>query len=684
MIVRLYGITIFVSAFLLFQVQPIIARMILPWFGGSSAVWSTCMMFFQLVLLLGYLYAHWLHSRFKPRTQVWVHLGLLVVGAMFLPILPDPSWKPSPGDNPSLRILGLLGATIGLPYFLLSTTSPLIQAWFTRSNPGVTPYRLFALSNLASMLALLGYPPLIEPNLTVKLQGLTWSFGYGLFTLLCAWTAWSGGRIAPESAPVQVAASGEKPPLRRWSIWLSLAACASTLLLTVTAYLTQDVAAIPFLWIAPLSVYLLSFILCFEAPRHYRRKVYLPLGALSLFLMAFLQRPAINLKAGPTVAIFVAALYVCCMVCHGELAALKPDPRYLTIFYVMVSVGGAVGGIFVALVAPNVFNFNYEFPIGLAVTAALLAAVVWRGQRQFFIDRRRTAALLAGVAAYWMLLGDVVRNEIAGYSVLERNFYGSLRVQDVGAPGHEDSYRKLVHGQINHGEQMRNEQYRRSPVSYFCPDTGIGRAMRTRAGERPRRLGVLGLGCGTLAAYGRAGDTLRIYEINPLVVAIAERDFTYLRDTAAKVEVALGDGRLVLEQEAPQQFDVLVMDAFSGDSVPVHLITREAFQTYFRHLKPGGILAVNISNKYLSLDPVIERAAKQFGRIPLVFHYDPPDEDSYLCLANSWVLLVEPATLEAQRPLLGSGDVIRENPGFRAWTDDFSNMYRILKWKSRY
>jgi hypothetical protein len=380
------------------------------------------------------------------------------------------------------------------------------------------------------------------------------------------------------------------------------------------------------------------------------------------------------------IALFAAALFVACMVCHGELARLKPHPRYLTGFYVTVSLGGAFGGLFVGLVAPNLFRAYYEFPIGLGFCAVVVMVVLARRRQHANTGRRLgiVGPVAVVVCAYLWGLGIVIRDNIKGYAVVTRNFYGVLKVRDDGNPVFdEDASRKLIHGIINHGQQMLREEYRREPVTYFCPDSGIGRAMR--ASERaPRRIGILGLGCGTLAAYGRPGDTLRIYEINSQVLDIARRDFTYLRDTAAQVEVAMGDGRLVLESEPPQHFDVLVMDAFSGDSVPVHLITREAFQMYFRHLKPNGILAVNITNKYLDLRPVMERAADALGKIALVYRYEPPD-DNFLCFSCTWALIMSRATAAAHPDLSGHGVELHPDRPFRIWTDDFSNMYSILK-----
>ena len=680
-----YALTIFLSAFLLFQVQPVIAKIILPWFGGSSAVWSTCLVFFQMVLLFGYLYAHWIHERLKGRKQAIAHIVILVASLAALPILPNPEiWKSTAVGNPSLRILALLAVTVGLPYFLLSSTSPLLQAWYGRTHRGGMPYRLFALSNLASMLALLTYPVLVEPNLPARMQGIVWSAGYAVFVVICGALAWTVSTRTQEPVPAEEAAvlAADPPPRRAATfLWIAFAACASVLLLAVTNFLTQDVAAIPFLWIVPLSGYLLSFILCFDSPRLYQRVIFLPLAVASIGFMASRLWPdRVKIAVLPQTALLAAGLFVCCMVCHGELVRIRPHTRYLTSFYVRVSLGGALGGLFVGLVAPNLFSGYYEFPIGLALFSILAAVPLWNVARRWKPGIQWTArgVLAAAAAGYLILLGVIVRDMVAPYRVVARNFYGQLRVRDeADSPSDPYAYRTLIHGVINHGVQMKNEAFRHEPVSYFCPQSGIGRAMAALAGH-PRRIGILGLGCGTLAAYGRAGDAFRIYEINPLVLNIAQTQFSYLRDTKASLEVAVGDGRLVLESEPNQQFDLLVMDAFSGDSVPVHLLTLEAFRSYFRHLKPGGIVAVNITNAYLDLEPVVERAASAYGKIALVYDFDP-EEDDYLCYACSWALILDRATLDEHPSLRQEARIIRPRKGFRAWTDDYSNLFGILR-----
>jgi hypothetical protein len=678
-----YALTISLSAFLLFEVQPVIAKMILPWFGGSSAVWSTCMLFFQLVLLLGYLYAHLLH-KLPPRRQAMVHIALLTAGILTLPIIPNASWKHGGLGHPSWTILALLSVTVGMPYFLLASTSPLLQSWYARTHKSGMPYRLFALSNAASLLALLSYPFLIEPNLPSSSQGMIWSGAFVGFAVLCGITAWrtsaEGAAGFAEAAAAETAVD-EAPTWSARLLWLGLSGSASILLLAVTNHMTQDVAAIPFLWIIPLVAYLLSFIICFESPRFYHRGAFVPLLVASLAFMAYRLWPDhAKMDLRLVIALLATGLFVCCMVCHGELVRLKPHPRHLTGFYVTISVGGAMGGLFVGLFAPNVFHAYYEFPIGLAL-CALIAAIVFTRELWHAPQMWRSTGIVVLVVllgGYFFFLRGIMFQMVDGYLVVARNFYGQLRVADEGDPRiDDDAARRLVHGVINHGQQMLRAEYRRRPVTYFCPQSGIGRGMTAQEGA-PRRIGILGLGCGTLAAYGRAGDTLRIYEINPKVLEIANRDFTYLKDTAAKVEVAMGDGRLVLESEPPQQFDMLVMDAFSGDSVPVHLITKEAFEIYFRHLKPNGILAVNISNTYLDLEPVMERAANAFHKVGLVYHWSPEDDDNF-CFSCSWTLIMDQATVDAHPELRKDAAVLTQKRPFRIWTDEFSNMFSILK-----
>jgi SAM-dependent methyltransferase len=667
----LYAATVFLSAFLLFQIQPIMARMILPWFGGSSAVWSVCMLFFQVGLLSGYAYAHGLTRNLSPRLQAALHSLLLAASLLLLPAIPSAAWKPAEAGSPPLRILLMLAVTVGLPYFLLSATSPLIQSWYARTHPGAVPYRLFSLSNLASLAGLFSYPFVMEPYLAVRTQALAWSWGYALFAALCAVTAWSGaGTIGGASRPKEIEEEIVGPSASLRTLWVLLAACPSTLLLSVTTYLTQDVASIPFLWILPLGVYLLSFVLCFESGRYYRRRLFFQLSGIALAATGYMltrERPIPAVVY--TVGFLTAALFVWCMTCHGELARLKPHPRYLTAFYLMVSAGGAAGGIFVGLVAPAVFNGYYEFPAGLVLAGFLMATVLWREGKLVPPMRRAVAAvLLAGMV---VLLGQGVRVSLSGCRLVVRNFYGQLRVQDA------DGVRRLFHGVILHGQQMLDPAERRRATVYYCPGAGIGLVLAAPEHEGARRVGVLGLGCGTLASYGRAGDVFRLYELDPLVLRVARHEFTFLGDAPERVDVALGDARLVLESEAPQHFDVLAVDVFSGDSIPVHMLTREAFAVYFRHLRPDGILAVHISNLYLNLEPVVAAAAQAYGKTALVFNFVPPNNQDW-CYPATWVLMMDPAVAASSLRFAG-GRPARAAPRFRAWTDDYSSLFSVLR-----
>jgi SAM-dependent methyltransferase len=671
MLTLLYAATVVLSAFLLFQIQPVIARMILPWFGGSSAVWSVCMLFFQVGLMSGYAYAHGLARNVSPRRQAALHGLLLAASLLLMPAIPGAAWKPTEAGNPPFRILLMLTATVGLPYFLLSATSPLVQSWYARTHRGAVPYRLFSLSNLASLAGLFSYPFVMEPYFAVRTQALAWSWGYAVFAVLCAATAWTCTRtVAGASLPEEMREEIAAPPASLRTLWVLLAACPSILLLSVTTYLTQDVASIPFLWILPLGVYLLSFVLCFESGRYYRRRLFFRFSGVALAATCYLltlEQPMLHV--GFSVSFLTVSLFVWCMTCHGELARLKPHPRHLTVFYLMVAVGGAAGGIFVGLIAPAVFNGYYEFPAGLALGGFLMATVLWREGKLVRAMPRAMAAVL--LTCMLVMLGAGVRNSLHGCRLVVRNFYGQLRVRDSGG------LRRLFHGMINHGQQVLDPAERRRSTAYYCPGTGVGLALAAPDHQGARRVGILGLGCGTLASYGRAGDVFRLYEINPLVLRVARGEFTFLGDSRARVDVALGDARLVLESEAPQRFDVLAVDVFSGDSVPVHMLTREAFAVYFRHLRPDGVLAVHISNLYLDLEPVVAAAAQAYGKTALVFDF-VPSQSQNRCFPAKWVLVMDPAVAASSARFAG-GSPAHAAPKFRAWTDDYSSLFSVMR-----
>jgi SAM-dependent methyltransferase len=683
----LYACTIFLSAFLLFAVQPMIGKIILPWFGGSAAVWSTCLLFFQAALLAGYLYAHRSTRSLKPKRQAALHVVLMAVSLALLPILPSPSWKPSHAGDPSLRILLLLAATIGLPYLLLSTTSPLLQAWYVAVKPGAIPYRLFALSNFGSLIALLGYPFLVEPAFTTHNQAYGWSGFYVAFVAVCAVVAWTALRAAPDKAYETVASPpAPHPSWRMLTLWTALAACASTLLLAITNHLSQNVAPIPFLWVLPLSVYLLSFILCFERDKVYHRGVFLPLLIIALDGAAYtIYANEGNPNIAWAIPTFVATLFVCCMVCHGELARLKPDPRHLTSFYLMISLGGTLGGVLVAIVAPHVFHTYLELPLSMVACPALAAIVLWIAPQKWNSKipiaavRILMLAFTVGLAIY---LGYEKHLSDQNFRMSVRNFYGVLRVRDLPEDEETTPVRRLIHGTINHGEQLLDARYRDNPTSYYGPWSGMGRALTVLQRRGPIRVAVVGLGAGVTASFCRAGDVFRFYEINPLALSVANTWFTFLRDCKADHQVLLGDARLTLEAQPSQQYDLMAIDAFSSDAIPVHLLTREAFALYFRHLKPNGILAVHVSNRYLDLVPVVSRNAHDFGKTAMDINDEDEEEDYF---SNSdWVDVTADHAI-FRDPIFKSSSVTpaRVRPDLRPWTDDYSNLFQIVKIRRR-
>ncbi len=676
----LFAVTIFVSAFLLFLVQPIVAKEILPWFGGTAAVWTTCLVFFQTTLLAGYLYADIVVRRFRPRGQVRVHVVLMLLSLAVLPIIPSAGWKPSGAENPSWLILGLLAVTIGAPYFLLSTTSPLIQAWFARARPGASPYRLFALSNLASMLALVGYPFLLEPWSPTRMQAIGWSLGYALFVGLCAAAGWKslGRHPAPtiralEPGGTALASASTAPPsAARQLLWGALAATGSLLLLAVTNHVTQDIASVPLLWIAPLAIYLLTFILCFDAAGWYRPGLMRVLAAVALGAMAYtLADQKLEHRLGLQLGVFGAGLFLACMFCHGELARLKPAPRDLTRFYLMLSLGGAVGSVLVGIVAPLVLPAYFELPGGLVLCALLL---LWQVRRDRIPLRILGAVATVGtiVSATSVIL--VFYDATIG---AKRNFYGVVRVLEYDR-GNENHHRTLMHGTIMHGRQFLEKGWRRTPTTYYSKTSGIGRLLEMLNPRlAPLRVGVIGLGTGTIAAYGAKGDVFRFYDINPAVLEIAQRDFSFLKDSDATIELVLGDARLSLEREPAQKFDVLVIDAFSGDAIPVHLITAQALDVYQRHMKPGGVIAFHLTNRFLDLAPVVDELAKNQGLHELRIADDA--EGNSVASISDWILLSDNAALLADPRLADAATTIEPRPGLRLWTDDFNNLVQVLK-----
>lgn len=694
-----FVLSIFLSAFLIFQIQPLIARYILPWFGGTPAVWSTVQMFFQVLLTGGYAYANWLIGRPRRARLHFFLLGLSVAMMLLLglawksPITPGPGWRPAQGSTPVWEIVKLLAVSVGLPYFLLASNSPLTQAWFHRAFPEKSAYRLYALSNIGSLLGLVTYPALVEPALTLAWQGRSWALLYAAFAVLAAWGSIRSLRAlrAQPVAGADLTATAPNPgPPLRWQdfmLWIGLAAAASILLLATTSHITQEIAVIPFLWVLPLTLYLLSFILAFSGERWYSRRFYLALFFAATLLAGWALGRSESIDTILQIGIYSLALFAACMVCHGELYRLRPHPARLTVFYLLVSVGGALGGIFVTFAAPVLFRGYWELPLGFAFCWLLFLLAVRRRievqKRWRFVLGRvllLSALVFSGVRAFQFIQSDLTTSLL-----LERNFYGVVRVKSLGGAGWPSQRYALVHGLTIHGFQYVEAAKRDLPTAYFSETGGGGLAIlvHPRRGEG-MRVGVLGLGIGTLAAYGQPGDVYRFYEINPQVIELAEGQdgyFSYLADSRANIEVVLGDARLSLEQEQAsgnlQNFDVLALDVFSSDSIPVHLLDREAFALYLQHLAPGGTLAVHISNRHLDLLPVVWTLADQFGLSRAVIS-DPGNYES--AFPSLWVLLTRlPSPLEvpeiASRAAYMGGYV---SP-VRLWTDDYSNLFQILK-----
>lgn len=734
-------------------------RYILPWFGGAPAVWTTCMLFFQALLLAGYGYAHGLAQRAGTRSGK-AHLTVLAASAAVLvvlallwpsPLTPGASWKPAGSETPVRDILLLLSAGVGLPYLLLASTGPLLQHWFARSFPGSSPYRLYAVSNLGSLLGLLTYPLLFEPLLTLRAQAWLWSAGYLLFALGCA----ACSRIAeaaPQEAPSAKATSSEdasRPARFEFLLWFGLAACASLLLLATTNVMTQDVAAVPLLWILPLSLYLLSFILCFGSGRWYRRALFHPAFAVAAVVALIALFAEDNLLPLPRLAMLSATLLAGCMVLHGELSRRKPPPRFLTSYYLMIAAGGAAGGAFTTLLAPQVFPAFWEFHLGVWLTAVLLAIALFADPDSWFhtcpswlipaivlgtalvpgalvlgdlatLAQPALGWYLAGLGALalwtayaavrgrrqpprrfrWAQVCGLVWIVLLGYALVKhariqpgsliarsRNFYGVLTVWEKypGSPL-QDFYEER-HGHIIHGLQLRLPGLQQTATSYYTVRSGAGLALlyhprRLATPPQSLRVGAVGLGVGTIAVYAQPGDSFRFYEINPEVIRFSERYFYYLKQCKGSVTVVPGDARLSLEREAErgklQQFDVLVLDAFTGDAIPLHLLTDEAFGLYLKHLRaPEGVLAIHISNQTLDLEPVVARLAEHYGLRSALIH--TPERGGSM-LESDWILLsYSPAVLTAPE-VAGAARPLKLPEDSPLWTDQYSNVLAVLRY----
>ncbi|HVM74200.1 MAG TPA: hypothetical protein VMT75_01075 [Candidatus Saccharimonadales bacterium] len=745
--------TMFLSAFLLFQVQLIISKYILPWFGGSAAVWTTSLLIFQILLLAGYVYSHLVSERLSQQTQVSLHAAVLTVALASVGLLalrwpsavtPSAAWKPSDTGHPVRDVILITLLATGLPFFVLSTTGPLLQRWFARQGGGAGTYRLYAVSNLGSLLGLLSFPILFEPVMRLRVQGIVWSALFGVFCAGCGWCAWKflSAPAGSEGTPLLGDESREKPvSMLAVVLRFLLAACASAMLMATTNLLCQEVISLPLLWVVPLVLYLLSFILCFDHPRWYRREVFHPLFAVGVFVLCAAM---VYAERRTQMVVMPLLLFVACMICHGELVRLKPGVRHLTGFYLAVSAGGALGGVFVAIVAPQIFHFFTEFqlslgacgvlllfclalderswlyvgnfwvPCGMIIGAVLLFVVIGEwipGFGRLMQETQLYAWLLAGaalllagayiqsrgktragrgfrfvqpIAVLLLALGMVGLYESAkpepGLLLGERNFYGALRIFELAQGG-----KALFHAHTMHGAQL-DPPNDRLPMVYYGPESGIGLLLsnhpKRTSGDGTLRVGLVGLGAGTLAAYGRSGDEFRYYEINPQVVELSQGPrpvFTYVQDSAAHVEMELGDARLMLEREADmgqrQKFDVLILDAFTGDAVPVHLLTKEAFDTYAKHLRDdNSIIAVHLSSRHINLLPVIE-GIRAHENAYLLVHFS---QGSYPFLESLWVFLAKrPEALQVSG-LFASPPPAMPQAEARLWTDDYSNIFQLI------
>jgi hypothetical protein len=682
-----YAASIFLGAFLLFLVQPLLARYILPWYGGSPMVWTTSMLFFQVFLLAGYLYAHWIGTKLSRRAQAVLHLAVLAVSLTFLPITPGDAWKPLDSADPVAGILLLLVSSVGLPYLIVASSSPLLQRWVHIRQPKRSPYRLYALSNLGSLLGLVLYPFLVEPWLSLGRQSQVWSGAYVLYVALTGWCAVDllRKRLEAKEAikPFQLAGRRTIAPSER-VFWLALAACGSAVLLATTNQMCQNVAVVPFLWVLPLALYLLSFIICFDHERWYDRRFWIPGMLASFAAVAILLKVTSSANIYLQIFIYSMTLFTGCMVCHGELARSKPPPAQLTSFYLMVATGGALGGVFVTLVAPLVFNGFWEFPLALfgcyvlAAISILSDLALLRGKRPWYVRRARDLWATGG-SALILVFGHYIVSESANTLAMVRSFYGVLRVYE----GYRDTTswrRHLWNGDISHGCQFMDDALRRLPTHYYGFTSGVALAID----NHPRRdtglnMGVVGLGAGTLAVYGQENDTIRFYEINPDVVDVAGEFFTFVEDSRAEVEIALGDARIAMErelrEEGPQRFDVLALDAFSSDAIPIHLLTREAFDVYREHLEPDGVLAVHISNRHFNLEPVMRGLAREMGRDAVLITNEANDQNEVFM--SDWVLITSNQEL-IDHPSVSEAFTSWGDDRHIVWTDDYSNLIGVL------
>ena len=689
----LFAITVFLSAALLFEVQPLMSKLILPWFGGSPSVWTVCLLFFQGLLFLGYLLAHTIIQWLSPRGQ-WMLQTVLLILALLSPILPSEAWKPIAEANQTLQILGLLCWHIGLPYLLLCATGPLVQVWFSRACPGASPYPLYALSNVGSLLGLLAYPFVVDVWFSSQQQAQMWYALFTLYVALCVTCGWRASRSAGDSGtiPHDLAVAETRASREAILLWFSLSMLPSLLLSAVTTKLSVDVSPVPFLWVAPLTLYLVSLIICFSREAWAGRWIWGIVTAILLVISGYLigqQKGMASYGSLPVeFCVHLGTFFAICMVCHGEMVRLKPHSPsqgngsggVLTEFYLVTAAGGAAGGLFVAVIAPALFSMFLEHHLGL-ILAAIMPPLIWIGTSPQGWRDRSLRVIWLGMILVVVPLGIGIYRDISAtlrnVHLISRNFYGVIRVVERGQGNPNGSFFEEVHGGTRHGLQLLRPELARLPTTYYGATSGVARELQTHHADRPRRIGVIGLGVGTLATYGRRGDVIDFYEIDTTVLELARDFFRYVSDSEADVTLIPGDARLSLEHEPPKNYDVLVLDAFSSDAVPIHLLTSEAFDIYRKHLAPDGVIATHISSQYFNLSPVLAAQTERFHwqAVEITDRLARPEQ---LTLPSRWVLM-SPALSAIEKVALSDG-ATRNLGTPQLWTDSRHNLYEMLLW----
>ncbi|MGK0306322.1 MAG: MFS family permease [Gammaproteobacteria bacterium] len=687
-----YFISVFISAFLIFQIQPIISKIILPWFGGGASVWTTCMLFFQFFLLIGYLYAYLLTKILKVKHQIVVHLVFLLCSLFLLPYNISDIQNTLSSGPPTWAVLKVLFLGLGFPYLILSANTPLLQHWFTRETNGANPYRLYAISNIGSFLALVSYPVLIEPFMTLDWQVKLWSSIYYLFVLLVAWIFFIVAKQNnKDSHFIPEHIINPKVGSFRLTLWFMLSALGVVLLVSTTNALTQNVPPVPFLWLAPLAIYLLTYVVTFSNLGIYVRYLWLPFFMLLSFVALLIYFIGGQFDIITQLLIYLLILLCGCMICHGELNSLKPKQGNTTLFYLVLSGGGVFGSFLVSFVAKSVFDEFLEFPLAIfSVLVLATASLLWNKQDILAdakpilsgVNHRHLSILAAGsavVALVWLLAFSKLNNQYQQYDIAKaRNFYGILTVKDI-TEGNVNE-RRLIDGTTSHGSQSLPLSKSAVPLSYYRPGTGVQLVIEELSSDSKLQVGIIGLGVGALAAYGQSGDHYTFYEINPLVSDFAHKYFSYLDRSQAEVEVKLGDARVSLQHELDlgqnNGFDLLIIDAFSGDLIPTHLMTHEAFLLYQQHIKTQGVMALHLSNRHLSLLPVIVQHSNTLDMQVMLFE-TPGNGNEH---DAQWVVLTNNSRITQSPNLIYKQSVISKEQYKKVlWTDDYSSLLPILK-----